>query len=155
MQGRYSQTIYQQASASGATHIGLLTIVYDALARDLHDAGQCLKKGDIAGRCNHSNHALLLLGHLESWADCLGDTALTASLNEFYEFLRTQILRIQQDTSAETFNSLASLIAETRAAWQSKEQQLTIQRATQGSASSSPKIDSSPDRTQPSLSWSA
>ena len=62
---------YRQAAANGATQIGILLIAYDALAADLLLAAEAASTGDIGTRCSRSNHALLLLGHLESWVGFL------------------------------------------------------------------------------------
>ena len=132
MTAHYSQTGYQQASASGATHIGLLTIVYDALAGDLRQAGEAVNAGDISARCRYSSHALLLLAHLENWTELLDDPQLAGSLRDFYTTLRSGILAGQQAVRPEAFEDLAKLVTETRASWQLKEQQLLATRQKQG-----------------------
>ena len=122
MRSSYREAAYRTASASGATHIGLLLLVYDALASDLSKAAEALTRGDIAWRCNLSNHALLLLGHLEQWCDVLDDGSLANSLRQFYGHLRQQLLTYQATGTPDDFRALAGLVLETRAVWQLKEQ---------------------------------
>ena len=126
-----SETLYRQMAGEGATYIGLLLVVYDTLAEDLRRAGQAVERVDIAARCDATNHALLLLGHLESWVTSLDDTTLRGSLVQFYSYLRAQAMLLQTASHAEGFYELARLVGETRAAWQTREaQQAAVPRPT-------------------------
>ncbi len=116
-----SETYYRRAAGEGATYIGLLLVVYDTIAGDLRRAGLAADRGDIAGRCEATNHALLLLGHLESWAESVEDVTLRTSLGQFYGYLRAQAVAFQASTSGDGFAELARLVEETRAVWQQKE----------------------------------
>lgn len=111
---------YRSASLEHASHLDLLLASYDALAQDLRLAGLAAEQGHIAERCRLSGHALLLLGHLESWTQLLQEPALESSLADFYTFLRSELMRSQASPSAEHFSSLALLVCEVRAAWQGK-----------------------------------
>lgn len=118
-----SESFYRQIAGEGATYIGLLLVVYDTLAADLRRAGQAADRADIAARCEATNHAILLLGHLESWTDTLDDATLQASLRHFYGYIRTQTMLLQANPKAQPFFDLASLVGDTRAAWQQRESQ--------------------------------
>ena len=147
-----SETLYRHAAAEGATYIGLVLVVYDALAEDLRRAGEAVNRNDIAARCNASNHALLLLGHLESWTGSIDDPTLQSSLTQFYAYVRAQTLTIQAQPQAERFHELARLIGETRAAWQQKE---TLAKPVPGSLTTSPLPPRVDSEDTPRLSWSA
>lgn len=114
---------YRTSSAEGATHIGLLLSVYDALAEDIALSGEAEQNADLPARCRHSQHALLLLGHLESWVPSLEDATLEQSLLCFYKYIRAELLRLQTVRSREGFVELAMRVCEARAAWQSKQAQ--------------------------------
>lgn len=116
-----SGTYYRRAAGEGATYIGLVIVVYDTLAGDLRRAGEAAAHGEIGARCEATNHALLLLGHLESWAESLEEEALRASLGQFYGYLRAQTIALQVSARSEGFEELAALVEGTRAAWQHKE----------------------------------
>lgn len=150
-----SRTAYMEASASGASHVGLLVLVYDALARDLRSAGEAIQRRDIAGRCAHSNHAFALLAHLENWTKYLDDPTLQESLKSFYHVVRSQLSVNQTAETPAALEALATLVTETRAAWQTKEQSLQEQKkfsvAAQGAES--PSVDTG--RHSPRSSWSA
>lgn len=112
---------YRTSSADGATHIGLLLSVYDSLVEDISLAGEAAQRADLGSRCRHSQHALLLLGHLEDWISLLDDVGLQQSLRTFYAYVRTEVLRLQATDCKGGFPELAMRVSETRAAWQKKE----------------------------------
>lgn len=117
----YQQTrqAYQNVVGEGATHAGLTQHVYHHLAQDLLRAAKGVRDGDIEARCLASNHALLLLGHLESWLDFLqGEPVLEESLRTFYGMLRVSILQAQGSLDADAFERAAQYVLETAAAWQ-------------------------------------
>ena len=151
----YGEIAYRQAAASGATQIGLLMIVYDALAQDLRMAGSAVRKNDIAGRCQFSNHALLLLGHLESWVEHLGDPALTSTLNQFYGFLRARVLELQASSEDSEFDALADIVLGTRAAWQRKEQLLLEEVYKRNAPQSRADLQGELEPPARSFAWSA
>ena len=151
----YSKAAYRTASASGATHIGLLLLVYDGLASDFRGASEAVSRGDIAGRCTYSNHATLLLGHLEEWCALLDDARLAKSLKVFYGHLRVQLLQYQRNGKPQDFSRLAGLVADTRAVWQLKEQQLTSKRDALVEVEGLTGVTSGGDDELESLSWSA
>ena len=132
-----SELAYRSAAMDGASHIGLLVVVYDALVLDLNRAAEASARNDISSRCRLSNHALQLLGHLESWLPYIDDPPLTSSLGTFYTFLRAEILRLQRIENPAGFTALALLIGETRAVWQRKEQQAFFAPAPSPSQASS------------------
>jgi flagellin-specific chaperone FliS len=125
---------YRDSVTEGATHIDILLACYDALAEDIRLAGEFAVKGDVVARCRHSEHALVLIGHLESWVPLLDDPELTESLTNFYKYLRAEILRLQTHSELERFLALALVVCETRAVWQNKQ---SVERA-QGIASAEP-----------------
>ncbi len=112
---------YRNSATEGASHIDILLACYDALAEDIRLAGEFAVKGDVVSRCRHSEHALLLIGHLESWVSLLDDPELAESLTNFYQYLRVEILRLQVNCELEKFTTLALIVCETRAVWQSKQ----------------------------------
>src|ERR1700756_1686991 len=109
---------YRDSATEGASHIDILLACYDAVAEDIRLAGKFAAKGDVAARCRHSERALLLIGHLESWLPLLDDADLSASLAHFYQHVRAEILRLQVCNELEKFVNLALVVCETRAVWQ-------------------------------------
>ena len=121
---------YRHSATEGANHIDILLACYDALAEDMRLAGQSALRGDIPARCRHSEHALLLIGHLESWVSFLDDVNLAASLTNFYEHLRAEVLRLQVSLDFNDYMNLALVVCEVRATWQKKLSTELSQRGT-------------------------
>ena len=119
-----TQLAYRRSAAEGASPIGLVILLYDTLAGDLRRAAAAAARQDIPVRCKESNHALLVLGHLDSWLSPTVRDALTVSLREFYAYLRGQILYSQRSGSHADLNAAAQLVLETRAVWQRQEETL-------------------------------
>ena len=118
-----SNLAYRQASLEGATQIELIILVYEALAADLLRAGQAVSQSRIQERCEASNHALSLLGHLESWTGDLDDAVLAKSLGTLYSYLRKQIVVLQVGGKQDQFEALSSVVLEVRSTWQEKARQ--------------------------------
>ena len=121
---------YRNSATDGATHIDSLLACYDAVAEDIRLAGKFAAEGDVAARCRHSQRALLIIGHLESWISLLDDADLSASLARFYQYLRTEILRLQLSSELDKFLDLAFVVCETRAVWQRKQSEGLFQPGT-------------------------
>ena len=121
---------YRNSATEGATHIDILLACYDAVAEDVRLAGKFAAKGDVVARCRHSQRALLIIGHLESWISLLDDADLSASLAHFYQYLRTEILRLQLSCELDKFLDLAFVVCETRAIWQRKQSEGLIHPGT-------------------------
>ncbi len=119
--------VYQAASTETDTHIGLILVAYEALAKQLYQIGHATECQDIPGRCEASNRALSLLGHLESWTVYLDDDALKTSLHEFYASVRLQILGLQTAGSRAGSNKAAEEVLRVRSTWQVKHEQLLRQ----------------------------
>jgi len=121
---------YRSSATEGATHIDILLACYDALAEDIRLAGKSADAGNVVARCRYSEHALLLIGHLESWVSLLQDSELAANLVIFYSYLRTEILRLQLCVESDKFITLALVVGETRATWQKKQNTALLQFGT-------------------------
>ena len=143
-------SLYRQVAAEGATYIGLLTVVLDSLAEDLRLAGLAAARHDIPARCSASNHAFLMLAHLESWATDLDEPALKSSLLTFYTYLRSTLLTLQSEPRTQPFLDLATHVTQLRITWQTKESALR-QNQIRPTASHSPEPQTAPRQA----SWSA
>lgn len=109
--------LYRSASADGTTLLDLLLSLYDALAEDLRLIAEAAGAGDIAVRCAHSQHALLLIGHLESWIPDLCEPSVQEGLARFYSYLRLELIRLQATPEKQSFIRLTAQVGQIRAAW--------------------------------------
>ncbi len=155
MMRQNADAAYRSAAASGATHIGLLLLVYDALAADMRKAQEACTRRDVAERCRASNHAFNLFAHLESWTVYLDDRTLATSLNEFYAMLRSLLIKAQGQSRPQDFQALADMISATRAVWHAKENSMRAELAQKGVASLASAGQNQGERAPSSFAWSA
>ena len=111
---------YRISAIEGCSQVDVLLACYDAVAEDIRLAGSATERGEIDLRCQYTQHALLILGHLESWLSLLESSILGESLTVFYAYVRRELLRLQASPHSEEFADLAMRVCETRAAWQKK-----------------------------------
>lgn len=112
---------YCGSATEFSTHIDVLLACYDALSEDIRSAGFAGSSADVSARCRHSQRALLLLGHLESWVLLLDDESLQLALVQFYQYIRAELLQLQAAAETSGYTNLAMCVCEARAAWQSKQ----------------------------------
>ncbi len=124
MYGSRSDRAYRFASTDAETQIDFLLLSYDALALHLRLAGDAVEQRNIPVRCDESNRALTILGHIETWIEYLDEPSLSASLGSFYQWLRGQILASQTAPSRSGFDDLSTVVLELRATWQTKRKQI-------------------------------
>jgi flagellin-specific chaperone FliS len=108
----------------------LMKMVYVRLAQDFFRAAAAARANDIEQRCAASEHALLLLAHLESWVALEDTPQLAATLRQFYAMLRVRTVQLQAQPDPASFEQLSQFVMETHAAWQSKEEQLLTLKVT-------------------------
>ncbi|MES2394211.1 MAG: flagellar export chaperone FliS [Acidobacteriota bacterium] len=111
------QQSYRQSSIEGASPIGLVIALYDALAADLRRATDALRRDDIETRCAELHHAALILGQLEDWIDHKEGGDLAESLTAFYGYLRAKMLQASLQKSATLLEDQIELILGVRTAW--------------------------------------
>jgi len=112
---------YRRTAIEGASPIGLVIALYDTLWGNLRRAAEALRAHDIEVRCNELNHAMLVLGQLESWVAPENGGELAASLNQFYRYLRAKTMEASATRSAKTLEDLMDLVLHVRSAWQQKD----------------------------------
>ena len=109
---------YRKSAIEGASSIGLMIALFDTLAGDLRRAAAALRKNDIEARSRELNHAMLVIGQLESWLDLNngGESALT--LSRFYAYLRAKMMEAAGTKSASVLETQIDMILHVRSAWQ-------------------------------------
>lgn len=107
---------YRRTAAEGASGLGLLISLYDALASDLRLAASAQRANDIAKRTEKAKHALVLVGFLENWINPeSGD--LAQKLHGFYSKVRKGVITAQLKQSADILESLMTETLSIREAW--------------------------------------
>jgi flagellar protein FliS len=112
------QKTYQQCAVGGASPIGLIITLFDRLISDFGRAAQAIHKDDIESRCRELNHALLVLGQLETWVDLKNGGEPARHLSAFYAHLRASMLQASITQSATILEQCIQTILEIRSKWQ-------------------------------------
>lgn len=117
MKPRDSALAYHQSSALGATPIGQVVALYDTILRDLHRAISAVQSGQIEPRVTAVNHALLVIGELQGVLDFERGGEPARNLNDFYNVVRSMILKASIAQSRELFEQALTMITRIRSAW--------------------------------------
>jgi flagellar secretion chaperone FliS len=145
--GRDSTTAYNQSSAFGATAVGQVVTLYDSILHDLRVAAAAVENGHIEKRVNASNHALIVMGELQSVLDFERGGQAARILNSFYNVARAMTTEASIADSREKFSELIAMFARLRAAWSHVERTVA--------PSEPPERPGSDSRPQPIFSPSA
>jgi flagellar biosynthetic protein FliS len=121
MQMNFTNMSYRQAALHGATGFGLLIAMYDTVIANLRRAAEAQRNRDIQLRCNEVNHALLVLGFLESWIDSDSQGDLAQQLLNLYRGLRCSLITAQAKHSAELLEQYVPELLNLRMIWQQLE----------------------------------
>jgi flagellar protein FliS len=109
---------YRKSAIEGASSIGLIIVLFDTLAGDLRRAAAAIRKHDIEKRCKELNHAVLVLGQLESWIDMNKGGESAQALSAFYAYLRAKMMEAAVTNSAKLLETQIDTILQVRSAWQ-------------------------------------
>ncbi len=124
---------YGETASLGASPVGVVVLLYDRLAQDIHAAIAAMKSHDLEARSSHINHGLLILQQLQGSLDFAAGGAAARQLDTFYSHIRGKLLEAQIRQSPELMLTQAQAIAQVRQSW------ATIERnAVQASAAVPP-----------------
>jgi flagellar protein FliS len=109
---------YTLAAIESASPIGLMVVLFDTLAGDLRRAAAALDQNDIETRCKELNHAVLVIGQLDSWVDLDKGGESARNLTGFYAYLRAKMMEAAVSKSAQPLEAPIQMILQVSAAWQ-------------------------------------
>lgn len=113
-----TESAYRNSSIGGASPIGLMIVLFDALAADLRRASIAISQHNIETRCKELNHATLVIGRLESWIDVENGGESAQNLSHFYACLRARMMEASASMSAAVLDAQIDMILQVRSAWQ-------------------------------------
>jgi len=90
-----ARTAYRENDVRGATAVRLVILLYEQLVQDLRQALHALEQNDIEMRTHRINHAILVIGHLQSALDFVNGGQVAQDLNNFYNVLRQNLVQVQ------------------------------------------------------------
>lgn len=113
-----AEATYRNCSVGGASTIGLMIALFDALVRDLRRAADAVRRNDIEARCRELDHALLVIGQLESWVDVENGGEPAGHLSVFYRYLRAKLMEASLRQSASLLEAQMETVLHVRSKWQ-------------------------------------
>ena len=111
------RTAYRQAAVQGASPVQLVIRLYEQIIEDLRQAVQAVERNQIELRTNKINHAVLVIGHLQSRLDFEAGAKPARDLDQFYNVLRHNLMQAQLRASKEMLAQQMIDLLAVRAAW--------------------------------------
>lgn len=122
-------SVYQQASACGASPIGQIVALYDTILRDFRRALEALKARDIEARVFELNHAIVVIGYLQYTLDHERGGEPAKHFEQFYHVTRGLIVQANSKAAPEPIEELIELFSGVRQAWHQAEQKTQAPQA--------------------------
>jgi len=119
---------YRAAAVAGASPVRLVILLYEQAMEDLRRAVTAHARGDIEGRTREINHAILVIGHLETTLDPEQGGKVAANLALFYQHLRAGLVQAQCQQSMAAVEQAISQLVQVHGAW------CEVERSTTASA---------------------
>lgn len=110
---------YREAAVLGATPIGLVVILFETLLDGLQQACTAIDAGNIEERVKELNHALAVVGELQSSLNMEQGGDFAARMNRYYEMTRARIMDANISVSIPNLQKLMSELHVLRDAWSS------------------------------------
>lgn len=162
MMDNYPTFSYQQASAHGASPVGQIVLLFDTILRDFGRALAALEAGDVPTRVSELNHAVLVIGHLQSILNFERGEEAAKQFDRFYTITRAMILQANIRATPESIEELIDLYGGVRQAWGQAEKKLRVEAQSApetnppGEASRTSAARTAKDDIEtPQLQWSA
>ena len=142
---------YREAAVRGASPVRLVVLLYEQALVDLRQALAALEQGDVEARTRAINHAVLVIGQLQSTLDMQRGGEVARNLERFYNLLRHNLVNAQFRQSAQELRAQIAHLMTLREAW------VAVERATspkENAAESSP-VPPPGEGDGPSTQWNA
>jgi flagellar protein FliS len=101
----------------GASPVQLVIRLYEQIIEDLRQALNAIEQSQIELRTNKINHAILVIGHLQSRLHFEAGGKPARNLDTFYNLLRHNLMQAQFRASKEMLSRQITDLLEVRAAW--------------------------------------
>jgi flagellar protein FliS len=124
MSNQHAFSQYRQDAALGATPLGRVVALYQAMLQDFRRAMAAHEQGQVERRVNSINHALTILAELQGALDFERGGAAAKQLDRFYNLNRAEIFRVSVAPSREGFQRLIDLFTPVYQAWEEISRQL-------------------------------
>jgi flagellar secretion chaperone FliS len=111
------RTVYRENEVRGASPVRLVVLLYQQMIQDLTQAARAIEQNDIPLRTNRINHAILVIGHLQSPLDFANGGKVAQDLDHFYNVLRQNLVQVQFHPSQAGLSQQITDLLAVREAW--------------------------------------
>lgn len=108
---------YRESAVAGASPVRLVILLYEQLIEDLRRGLAACRVGEIEERTRQINHAILIIGCLQSSLDAERGEAVVANLERFYNQVRSSLIDAQCRQSADAIERQIAHIMLVHEAW--------------------------------------
>ncbi len=108
---------YRESAARGASPVGQVVLLYGQIVNDLRSAIAAVEQNRIEDRTTSINHAMVVVGYLQSTLNFEVGGDVAPNLDRFYTMVRRKLLEAQFQTSKEILNEQIALLLDLREAW--------------------------------------
>jgi len=129
-----ARSTYRENNVRGATPLRLVVLLYEQIIQDLTQAAQAIEQNDIRLRTKLINHAILVIGHLQSPLDFDQGGKVARDLDHFYNVLRQDLVQVQFFPSKAGIQQLITDVLAVREAW------IEVERAESPSAATVARV---------------
>jgi flagellar protein FliS len=126
---------YREAAVEGASPVRLVALLYEQAIEDLKRAGAAINRGDIEARTRAINHAVVVIGYLQSSLDKDRGGPVAANLERFYNQMRASLVEAQFTPSVATLERQVSYLVDVHSAWCEVERNVERAHGTRATAS--------------------
>ncbi len=116
------QHTYREAMVRGSSPVGLVVQLYEQIIKDLRQAAIAIEQNAIERRTKCIDHAILVIGHLQSPLDFVNGGKVAKDLDHFYNVLRQNLIQVQFFPSRRAVNQQITDLLAVREAWIAVEQ---------------------------------
>jgi len=111
------RTAYREDSARGARPVRLVVLLYEQIIDDLRQAVHAIEQNNIELRTNKINHAICVIGYLQSSLNKQAGGQVAGNLERFYEQLRGNLANAQFRVSRAILSQQIVDLLTLREAW--------------------------------------
>src|ERR1039458_6912420 len=134
------RTTYRENDVRGSSRVRLVVLLYDQIIQDLAKAAQAIEQDQIELRTKYLNHAILVIGHLQSPLDFERGGKVARDLDHFYNVLRQSLVQVQFYPSKEAIGERIAELQSVREAWTEVDRAETSLGATAVTSAAAPSV---------------
>jgi flagellar secretion chaperone FliS len=123
-----ARSSYREAVTRGARPVQLVIALYEQSIADLRGAIVALEKNDVEARTRAINHAIIVIGHLQSSLDKERGGKVAAQLERFYNQVRQGLMEAQFVQSVAVLEQQIAHLMLVREAWDEVERMNGVSR---------------------------